>query len=95
MKKTFIAEQKLENLILILVIFSLSWRIFGKTIFKFNLSKMRASNWRSDIFLVIELGLDSPFHITVQPRNTSDFFGFVKIPAQNLLLPSVRIYFRV
>ena len=54
---------------------------------------MRASNWRSDIFFVIELGLDSPFHITVKPRKISDFFGFVKIPAQNLLLPSVPILY--
>ena len=37
---------------------------------------MRASNWRSDIFFVIELGLDSPFHITVKPRNISKFLGF-------------------
>ena len=37
---------------------------------------MRASNWRSDIFFVIELGLDSPFHITVKPRNNSEFLGF-------------------
>ena len=56
---------------------------------------MRASNWRSDIFFVIELGLDSPFHITVKPRNISDFFGFVKIPSQNLLLPSVPILYRL
>ncbi len=63
----------------------LSWTVFGKTIFKFNLSKMQASNWRSDIFRIIELGLDSSFSHYSTTKKPFGFFGLVKIPAQNRL----------
>ena len=89
MKK--IAEQKLENLILILVIFSLVGFLEKQSS---NSIYRKCERQIGDRIYFWLLNQDLIFHITVQLRNISDFFGFGKIPAQNLLLPLVeyRLY---